>query len=155
RALLADLARSGQVPARWAGVLQRGFGSPRTRMLSAVAVLALAAGVRWRAGGRLRKQRFTCEVRSLSDIIRDYDVQTIDVLKIDVEGSEWEVLAGMEPVLWPRVRQVVVEVHDVDSRVSRIDQLLQTHGFHTRVDQEDWALHPLLGIYTVYARRAA
>jgi len=155
RALLADLARSGQLPSRWAEVLQRGFRSPFTRMLSAAAVLAFAARVRWRAGGGLRKQRFTCQVRTLSDVIRDYGVQRIDVLKIDVEGSEWEVLAGMEPGLWPRVRQVVLEVHDVDGRVERVEKLLHAQGFRTQVDQEDWAIHPLLGIYTVYAKRAA
>jgi hypothetical protein len=126
-----------------------------TRPFSAAAVLALAAGVHWRSGGGLRKQRFTCQVRTLSDVIREYAVEAIDVLKIDVEGSEWDVLAGLERVLWPRVRQVVIEVHDVDGRVGCIERLLQAQGFATQVDQEDWAIHPLLGIYTVYARRAA
>lgn len=154
-ALLADLTRTAQVPARWADLTCCSAGSDRqSRALSTAAVLALALGVRWRAGGGLRRQHFTCQVRTLSDVIRHHDVPTIDVLKIDVEGSEWEVLAGMEPVLWPRVRQVIVEVHDADGRVEHVERLLHAEGFHTWVDQEDWAIHPLLGIYTVYAKRA-
>jgi len=157
RALLPDLARSGQLSAHWADVFQRGFGSAVTRPLAVAGVLVVAAGARWRAAGSLsrRKLGFTCKVRTLSDVIREHDVQRIDVLKIDVEGSEWEVLAGLEPALWPRVRQVVVEVHDVDGRVEQIADLLRTRGFAAHIDQEDWAIHPLLGIYTVYARRSA
>jgi hypothetical protein len=33
--------------------------------------------------------------------------------------------------------------------------MLGAYGFQTCVDQEDWAIHPILGIYTVYARRPA
>ena len=137
QALLRDLARSGHLSAHWADVLQRGFGFAVTRPLAVVGVLAVAAGARWRAAGglSLRKLGFTCSVRTLSDVIREHDVKTIDLLKIDVEGSEWEVLAGLEPALWP---QVVVEVHNVNGRVGQIEDLLRTHGFQTWVDQEDW-----------------
>jgi 31-O-methyltransferase len=157
QALRMDLARCGQLSARWADVLQRGFGSAITRPLAVVGVLAVAAGARWRSAGglSLRKRGFTCGVRTLSDVIREHDVKTIDLLKIDVEGSEWDILAGLEPALWPRVRQVVVEVHDVDGRVGQIEDFLRTHGFQTWSDPEDWAVLQLMGIYTVYARRPA
>src|SRR5262249_36778257 len=98
---------------------------------------------------------FACEVRSLSEVILEHNVAQIDVLKIDVEGSEWEVLSGLESILWPRIRQAVVEVHDVAGRVGEITRLFRQHGFRTDVDQEDWAVHRLLGIYIIYARRDA
>jgi hypothetical protein len=87
-------------------------------------------------------------------VISEYEVDRIDVLKIDVEGSEWEVLGGIEQVHWPRVQQVVVEVHDIAGRVADIAGLLRGQNFETTIDQEDWAIHRLLGIYTVYARRS-
>ena len=40
------------------------------------------------------------------------DVRPIDLLKIDVEGSEIEVLQGISPPLWKRIRRVVIEYHD-------------------------------------------
>jgi hypothetical protein len=100
-----------------------------------------------------KKQRFRCQVRTLSEVLRSLDVPRVDLLKIDVEGSEWEVLAGVEPDLWKRIRQVVVEVHDVTGRVGAVDQLLKQQGYETAVDHEDWAVHALLGVASVYAWR--
>jgi len=60
---------------------------------------------------------------------------------------------GLESMLWPRVRQAVVEVHDVAGRVDDVARLFRERGFLTAVDQEDWAVHRLLGIYTICARR--
>lgn len=65
------------------------------------------------------------------------DVPAIDVLKIDVEGMEHKVLLGMDAALFARVRQVVIEVHDVDTRVEDIKSLLTAHGF--AVTQTDFA----------------
>jgi hypothetical protein len=74
-------------------------------------------------------------------------------LKIDVEGAEWDVLRGIDEAHWPLIRQIVVEAHDVDGRVDRVRDLLLSKGYSVIVDREDWALHELLGIYTVFARR--
>jgi hypothetical protein len=103
--------------------------------------------------GVWRKRRFRCQVRTLTEFLRTWDVRRVDLLKIDVEGSEWEVLAGVEPELWTRIRQVVVEVHDVTGRVAAVDQLLRQQGFETAVEQEDWAVHALLGVASVFAWR--
>jgi 31-O-methyltransferase len=151
-ALLLDLERLDLLPHGWVHRLRRALASPLTRPLAAAAILALATGIRLRAGG-FRKRRFTCQVRSLSEVILEHDIAQIDVLKIDVEGSEWEVLSGLENGLWPRVRQAVVEVHDVGGRVRGMERLFRQQGFRTEVDQEDWAAHRLMGIYTLYARR--
>jgi FkbM family methyltransferase len=153
-ALSLDLGRIGRLSQRWVDFLQRALEEPIARPLAAAAILALAAGISVRAGGLFRRRRhFSCQVRSLSEVILERDVSRIDVLKIDVEGSEWDVLAGLESALWPRLRQVVVEVHDVDGRVGDMVWLFRQHGFRTEVDQESWAAHRLLGIHTLYARR--
>ncbi|HEX8245029.1 MAG TPA: condensation domain-containing protein, partial [Longimicrobium sp.] len=37
---------------------------------------------------------------------------------------------------WPKIRQVVVEVHEIDARVARVCDLLHRHGFDVALEQE-------------------
>ena len=66
----------------------------------------------------------------------------VGLLKVDVEGSELEVLEGLSPSQWQQIRQVVVEVHcttesDKSSnrylRLGKIESLLSRHGFQCRL----------------------
>ena len=61
---------------------------------------------------RLQKQTFPCQLKTLSTIIDEEDIGPIDLLKIDVEKSELHVLRGIRAEHWPKIRQIVVEVHD-------------------------------------------
>jgi hypothetical protein len=67
---------------------------------------------------------------------------------------EEAVLAGLDAEHWTHVRQFVIEVHDVGGRLDRLRALLEAHGFRTALAREDWALHELLGISTLYVARA-
>jgi len=77
----------------------------------------------------------------------------VDLVKIDVEGAEEEVLAGIGDADWPRIRQFVIEVHDVDGRLDRMTRLLEARGFQATHAREDWKLHQVLRISTLYAAR--
>ena len=78
------------------------------------------------------RQNSRCAVRTLSSIIEDCfpDITQIDLLKIDVEGSEFLVLRGISKAHMKLIRQLVLEVHDVDGRLSEVLKLLATSGFH-------------------------
>ena len=79
----------------------------------------------------------TCELTTLGDVIREHDVARIDVLKIDVEGAEWEVLQGVGPDDWPKIRSLAIEVHDIHDRLRQVENLLQERGFtDLRIEQE-------------------
>ncbi|WP_334725440.1 hypothetical protein [Nostoc sp.] len=47
---------------------------------------------------------------------------------MDVERSELDVLLGIEEQDWPKIKQVVVEVHDLDNRVKKTTELLKKYG---------------------------
>jgi amino acid adenylation domain-containing protein/FkbM family methyltransferase len=96
---------------------------------------------------------FACEMRTVSQILREQGIGSLDLLKVDVEKSEWDVLLGVEPQDWPRIRQVVVEVHDEGGRLGRIVLLLRAQGFQCAVEQEPGL--EATGIYQVYASRHA
>ncbi|HEX2909581.1 MAG TPA: amino acid adenylation domain-containing protein [Chloroflexia bacterium] len=100
---------------------------------------------------RLSSEQFSCELRTLSEIIRENGVERIDLLKIDVEKSELEVLAGLAPQDWPKIRQMVVEVHDVEGRLERISDLLRGHGFELTIVQDKLLQETYL--YNIYAVR--
>ncbi len=93
------------------------------------------------------------EVRSLSAAIAACGLDRIDLLKINVEKAEAAVLAGIDPGDWPRIAQVVLELHDVGGRLQDVLALLHRHGFVTAVE-EDWSLEPGSGTnFYIYARR--
>jgi FkbM family methyltransferase len=97
-------------------------------------------------------EQVTCQVRTLSDIVREYNVQQIDLLKVDVEKSELDVLLGIEEQDWAKIKQIVVEVHDLDNRVEQITALLKNHGL-TKITVEQEPIFKGSKIFNLYAFR--
>ncbi|MFE2977979.1 amino acid adenylation domain-containing protein [Streptomyces sp. NPDC059258] len=102
---------------------------------------------------RLDSEQFTCRLRTLSEIIEEEAIERIDLLKIDVENAEYEVLKGIQPRHWPMIRQLVVELHDVDGRLGEVTRLLEGLGY-TLVCEQDNRLLRNTALYNIYARRA-
>jgi FkbM family methyltransferase len=101
---------------------------------------------------RFRDTSYECELVTLSNIIRTCDVQRIDLLKVDVQKSELEVIEGIEDEHWKIIRQIVMEVHDLDDRVASVCALLESRGFRVIVEQE--LLYRTSSISNVYGIRA-
>jgi amino acid adenylation domain-containing protein/FkbM family methyltransferase len=100
---------------------------------------------------RLTVEPFKCQLKTLSQVIQENDVERIDLLKIDVEKSELDVLNGIASSDWPKIRQVVVEVHDTDGRLERVKDLLERNQFVLAIEQDNILRETR--IYNVYAVR--
>jgi amino acid adenylation domain-containing protein/FkbM family methyltransferase len=102
---------------------------------------------------RLTAVSYTCPVKTLSQVIEENNVETIDLLKIDVEKAEIDVLEGIHPDHWPRIRQLVIEVHESGNhrRLDRVTRLLEGNGYTVAVEQEDLLAETRL--YNLYAGR--
>lgn len=100
----------------------------------------------------LHPEIVTCPVRTVSDIVRERDIACIDLLKIDVEKSELDVLDGIEECHWERIRQIVVEIHNVNERVKTVTTMLRDRGF-SRITSATGSLLTGSGIATLYATR--
>ena len=90
-----------------------------------------------------------CELTTISRAIVEHDLPRIDLLKVDCEGGELSVLQGIEDVHWPRIGQVVVEVHDLDGRLAQVSDLLTRHGL-TRITarkEDGFEDTPLINVY--------
>jgi 31-O-methyltransferase len=94
------------------------------------------AEVEERLAGRYEAQTLSCELRTLSSVLREQSITRIDLLKIDVERAEVDVLRGIEESDWPKIQQVVIEVHDEHGRGAVIRRLLTAHGFHVESAQD-------------------
>lgn len=94
--------------------------------------------------------KIQCELRTISDIIDENDIQKIDYLKIDTEGAEMKVLGGIRPEHWPVIRQVVVEAHEGKEGLAQVVDLLQSVGFKTTTEQP---CDTLTHLHMVYATR--
>jgi 31-O-methyltransferase len=98
-----------------------------------------------------RKTTLLRPLRTLSEILNEEHVERIDLLKINVEKSEREVLAGIRAEHWGLIRQVVVEVFDQTDGLREVRQLLEEHGFEVTTEQ-DPMLHGT-PLYNVFATR--
>lgn len=97
-------------------------------------------------------EQVTCQLRRLSDVWREHNIQQIDLLKIDVEKSELDVFLGIEEQDWQKIKQVAVEVHDIDGRVEQITSLLKKHGL-SEVILEQEPIFEGSDIFSLYALR--
>lgn len=100
----------------------------------------------------LRLQCVRVEVDTLSAQISALGVRTVDLLKIDTEGAEREVLAGLSETDWPRIRQLLVEAHLGREVTEAMAAELRGHGYTTSI-----CGHPLsqggVEVFHIYARR--
>ncbi|TWI82139.1 FkbM family methyltransferase/HAD superfamily phosphatase (TIGR01681 family)/FkbH-like protein/amino acid adenylation domain-containing protein, partial [Chitinophaga japonensis] len=101
----------------------------------------------------IRSEKWECRLSTVSAVMQEWNVSHIDLLKIDVEKSEWDILQGIAAADWQRIRQVIVEVHDIDGRLEQVKHLLEQQGYDVHVEQEEeLAGTALYNIYAVNSR---
>lgn len=101
---------------------------------------------------RLRRQSHECRLTSVSDIIRDHQIEQIDLLKIDAEKSELDIIRGIADGDWRKIEQIVIEIHDrTGESMRRIEGLLSEKGYRCIVEHEKLLEHS--GLFNLYATR--
>lgn len=74
-----------------------------------------------------------CTIRTLSEHVDRLGLDSIDLLKVDVEGAEMAVLRGVRPEHWGRVRAVVVETEPGNREA--VVELLEKRGYEVRFEE--------------------
>jgi FkbH-like protein/FkbM family methyltransferase len=101
---------------------------------------------------RLRHSTHECRLTTVSDIIRENQIKRIDLLKIDAEKSELEIIQGIADCDWPKIDQIVIEIHDPTGKVVRgINDLLIGKGYRCAIEQERLLEHS--GLFNLFAAR--
>ncbi|WP_316976532.1 FkbM family methyltransferase [Shumkonia mesophila] len=99
-----------------------------------------------------RPETVRARIDTLSAQMAALGVETVDLLKIDTEGAEREVLAGLDESDWPKIRQLLVEVHLGYEATEAMAADLRGRGFRTAI-----GAHPLsqggAAVFHIYAAR--
>ncbi len=79
-------------------------------------------------GGR---KSLSVQTITLQDILDKYHLDHIDCLKLDCEGSEYEIMGSLSPELWKKIHRIVMECHDVDQErnLKTLQTLLKDKGY--------------------------
>jgi acyl carrier protein len=85
---------------------------------------------------KLDSTKIGVHTRTVSQIIGEEHIGVVDLLKIDVENSEYFVLEGIGEADWRKIRNVIIEVHDIEGRLDRIVSLLEKRGYSVIVEKE-------------------
>ena len=81
----------------------------------------------------LKGKAVTCELLTLSGVLAEHGIPRVDLLKVDAEQSERPILAGLGEDDWPKIRQIIVEVHEGSDATRDMVGLLEGRGFRTAV----------------------
>jgi FkbM family methyltransferase len=77
---------------------------------------------------------------SLSDLLRDHAVESVDLLKIDCEGGEFAILESTPSDVYSRIQNIVFEYHQVDDVWTKLESVKQ------RLRREGYVLHMHSGL---------
>ena len=105
---------------------------------------------------RFKSEKHLCQLRTVSEVIRENNVKRIDLLKIDVERSEYDVLCGIENDDWEKIRQIAIEV-DTRENLDKITALLEARDYQVvvedfvNVEAEDG--NSEVDVFMLYARQ--
>jgi FkbM family methyltransferase len=100
-------------------------------------------------------QKVPCKIRTFSSIIKENQINNVDLVKIDAENYEWPVLMGIQDKDWTKIQQLAIEVHthipggeDLDQRIKN---LLESKGFTCEFGEP--SRETLQGVFMLYARK--
>ncbi|HEX8745082.1 MAG TPA: FkbM family methyltransferase [Thermoleophilaceae bacterium] len=75
------------------------------------------------------------KVTTISDLMRRFELSHVDLVKIDVEGSELEALNGVADADWQRIGAIVSEVDEAEGALTEVVALLERAEFEVRTSQ--------------------
>jgi FkbM family methyltransferase len=100
--------------------------------------------IRWIVAGLTNRQtsdspaqRISAPRMSLERIMDDQALGTVNYLKLDCEGSEFEIMRNISSDCWSRIERAAIEFHEFghDRRVAELVSILENNGFEVEVRQ--------------------
>jgi len=81
--------------------------------------------------------KVTVPAISLNAILDEHNLERVDFLKLDCEGSEYPILYDSPEAVWPRIQTLFIEVHPMDNETRNFEFLrkfLEEKGYTTWAD---------------------
>lgn len=70
----------------------------------------------------------------ISDLFKKYEIKELSLLKMDIEGGEYEALKSWDEKTFKKIKAIIMEYHDGEegSRLE-IEEILREHGFGVQI----------------------
>ena len=76
----------------------------------------------------VKSEKVTCT--TIADIMKDNSLDIIDLIKMDIEGLEYEVLFGVPDEVYKKIRYIALEIHDhKEYTAAKLIEFLEQKGF--------------------------
>jgi FkbM family methyltransferase len=100
--------------------------------------------VRWLIAGLANRKipaeparRIVAPLMSIERMMDNHRLPVVNYLKLDCEGSEFEVMRNVSEACWSRIERAAIEYHEFgsDRRVTELVAILEGNGFEVEVSQ--------------------
>jgi len=71
----------------------------------------------------LGSKKLICGCIDIAQIIEQNKLEKIDILKIDCEGSEYDILYSLDDKFWFVISAIIMEVHEIDHDTKNLNSL--------------------------------
>jgi hypothetical protein len=73
----------------------------------------------------------------------EHGLRTVNLLKVDCEGAEYEIFRKLAPEHWSRIERIAMEFHDLrpGDRHEELVEILKQHGFHVEIRKPFFQYH--------------
>lgn len=80
------------------------------------------------------KEEISVTASSLSDFLKQNKLDKAGLLKMDIEGGEYEVLENLDKDDWRKLDNILLEYHDLpDKNHAQLAELIRQHGFSLEI----------------------
>jgi FkbM family methyltransferase len=80
-----------------------------------------------------------CESVNLMEFCKENNILKVNLLKLDCEGSEWQIFESLKDDFISNIDKIVMEYHlNTDKRVDSLVQRLRSLGFEVEISGSDW-----------------
>jgi FkbM family methyltransferase len=95
--------------------------------------------------GEKESRQYQVQAVSLQEVLRSNQLGSVDLVKLDCEGAEFDILLGSKPEIVRMFKRIVMEYHDTPGgrHHSQLKSYLEGLGY--RVTARRNVVHPLIG----------
>ena len=80
------------------------------------------------------KSKISVTASSLSDFLKQNKLIRISLLKMDIEGAEYEVLENLDKANWRQLENILLEYHDLPEKNHKeLAELIRSNGFSLEI----------------------
>ena len=73
------------------------------------------------------------QVTSIPEIVKKHKIESIDLMKLDCEGAEYEIILELPPSILNTIKKIAMEVHDIENySISDIENFLTKNNFQVK-----------------------